>query len=133
MTSGCRYQRAIRQSINKLHKNKASINSIIATIISKYSHGAEIKAGYFLCGPHREFFIVHEVLSPHWVTGFFCPPRLQILSDYISYCPDLRRKTRIRKKRLYHPFADFCVRERSKQFHLLRKYEQNTNLNQIFA
>ena len=133
MSSGCRYERAVRQGINKHLGNTASINGIVAKIISKYSHSPAFKAGYRLCGPHRDYFIVSEVLSPHWVTGFFCPPRLEILSDLLTYCPDLRRRTRIRKKRMFHPFDNFCVRERSKHFHRVTKYEQIPDFDQIYA
>ena len=111
--SGCRYQRAIKQSINKMFNNKSSVNIILAELIAEYSH--------YLFGPRREFFIIKNVISQHWVTGFFCPPRVEFVVDVVLYHPDLRRKTRIQKKRLFDPFKNAMVRSRSKQFHLHKK------------
>ena len=131
--SGCRYERAIRQGINKLLQNKSSVHRHLAKKIAAYSHTIEVKPGCLLCSSRKEFFIVKHVLSPHWVTGFFCPPRMEFLDYNILYHPDLRRRTRITKKRLFQPFANAMVRVRSKQFHFHNKHEQNTYLSEIFA
>ena len=119
--SGCRYQRAIKQSINKMFNNKSSVNIILAELIAEYSHKITIRPGCYLFGPRREFFIIKNVISQHWVTGFFCPPRVEFVVDVVLYHPDLRRKTRIQKKRLFDPFKNAMVRSRSKQFHLHKK------------
>lgn len=132
MLTGCRYERVIRQSINKLLDNKSSVHRILSKIIASYSHTTEVKPGCLLLSKRKEFFIVKHVLSPHWVTGYFCPPRMEFLDFNILYHPDLRRRTRIIKKRLFQPFGAAMVRCRSKQFRFHTKHEQNTHLSQIF-
>ena len=135
MSSGCRYGRAIRQSMNKLFDNKSSVHRIISDMIAEYSHKILIKPGTYLFGPNRDFFIIKNVLSQHWVTGFFCPPRLEYLgmeTNVVLYHPDLRRKTRIQKKRLYDPFNQAMVRCRSKLYRSI-KDEQNSYFQEILA
>ena len=136
MSSGCRYSRAIRQSMNRMFDSKSSVHRIISDIISEYSHTITLKPGVYLFGPNREFFIIKNVISQHWVTGFFCPPRLEFLpleTNIVLYHPDLRRKTRIQKKRLFDPFNEARVHCRSKTFHRRIKYEQNTHFQEILA
>ena len=100
----CRYETAIRQSMNKLLQNKSSIHRIISGIIAEYSHKILLRPGCYMFGPRREYFVIEDVLSQHWVTGFFCPPRIDFISE-IVWQPDLRRRSRTLRKRLFHPFA----------------------------
>ena len=135
MISGCRYERAIKQSLNKVFDNKSSVHIIIAELIASYSHKSVVRPGSYLLCPTYHFFIVSDVLSQHWVTGFFCPPRLEYLgmeTNVVLYHPDLRRKTRIQKKRLYDPFNQAMVRCRSKLYRSI-KDEQNSYFQEILA
>ena len=135
MSSGCRYSRAIRQSMNKMFDNRSSINRIIADIISEYSHTLTLHRGNYLFGPCREYFIIKEVLSQHWVTGFFCPPRIEFVHfNSVLYHPDLSRRTRIRKKRLFDPFGVMAIKCRNKTFKReINEHQSYSNLATIFA
>jgi hypothetical protein len=135
MSSGCRYSRAIRQSMNKIFDNRSSINRILADIIVSYSHAIQLRSGNYLFGPSREYFIINEVLSHHWVTGFFCPPRIEFMpANLVLYHPDLSRRTRIRRKRLYDPFGRMAIRCRNKTFKReINEHQPYSNLAAIFA
>ena len=135
MSSGCRYSRAIRQSINKLLENRSSLNRVLADLIVGYSHSLPLRRGNYLYGPRREFFIIKDVLSHHWVTGFFCPPRIEFMpANLVLYHPDLSRRTRIRKKRLFDPFGIPMVRCRNKTFQrTVNEHKPYSNLAAIFA
>ena len=135
MSSGCRYSRAIRQSMNKLFNNRSSINRILADLIAQYSHSLPLRRGNYLFGPCREFFVIKEILSQHWVTGFFCPPRIEFMpANLVLYHPDLSRRTRIRKKRLFDPFGTMTVRCRNKTFkRTINEHQPYSNLAAIFA
>jgi hypothetical protein len=135
MSSGCRYSRAIRQSMNKILDNRSSINRILADLIASYSHTLPLRRGNYLFGPRREYFVINEVLSHHWVTGFFCPPRIEFFpANLVLYHPDLSRRTRIRKKRLYDPFGMPLVRCRNKTFKQeINEHQSYSNLAAIYA
>ncbi len=135
MSSGCRYSRAIRQSMNKMFNNRSSINRILADLIADYSHTLPLGRGNYLFGPRRGYFVIDEVLSHHWVTGFFCPPRIEFMpANLVLYHPDFSRRTRIRKKRLYDPFGSPLVRCRNKTFKReINEHQSYSNLAAIFA
>lgn len=135
MLTGCRYSRAIRQALNKRFENRSSLNRILADLISNFSHTVTIRRGNYLYGPRREFFIIKDVLSSHWVTGFFCPPRIEFMpTNLVLYHPDLARRTRIKKKRLYDPFLKPSVRCRNKTFKSeVNEHQPYANLATIFV
>ena len=139
MSSGCRYQRAIKQSLNKVFDNCSSVHSIIATIIASYSHKTLVRRGSYMFAPQRGFFIVQDVLSQHWVLGFFCPAKFELMNTSLGlrhyYLPDTRHKTRVRKKRVFDPFGDPSVHIRRQKFLLENKLrnEQMSHQAQIFA
>ena len=135
MLTGCRYSRAIRQALNKRFDNRSSLNRTLADLISSYSHKTVIRRGNYLYGPRREFFVIRDVLSQHWVTGFFCPPRIEFMpANIVLYHPDLSRRTRIRKKRLYDPFMKPSIRCRNKTFQSeINEHQPYANLAAIFV
>jgi len=135
MQSGCRYSRAIRQSMNKMFDNRSSVNRIIAELISEYSHTLTLHRGNYLFGPSREYFIIKEILSQHWVTGFFCPPRIEFMpTNAVLYHPDFSRRTRIKKKRLFNPFGVMAIRCRKKTFkRRINEHQPYSHLAGIFA
>jgi len=139
MSSGCRYERAIKQSLNKLFDNRSSVHTIIATIVASYSHKTLVRPGSYLLGSSYHFFVVSDVLSQHWVRGFFCPPRIELMHTAVGlqhyYIPDTRGRMRFLKKRVFDPFQDPQVRLRRQKFLLENKhrYEQMPNTHQIFA
>ena len=119
--SGCRYERAIKQSLNKITKNHNSINSIVARIITEYSHTSPIQPGSILLG-HSEYFIVKRVHSHHFVTGFFCPPKILLVrGEDIVTVPRLNHKSRLYKKRVFSCFKKPEIRLRLKTFNLVNE------------
>ena len=130
MKTGCRYERAIKQSINKMFGNRSSVNCDVASIIASFSHKTTITAGSYLLCPHYHFFIVKEVLSQHWCQGFFCPP----IIGYGVCAPDLRRRTAVQKKCIFDPFVHPYVAVRSQKFRIKEKthYEPVPNIQALF-
>ena len=133
MKTGCRYQRAIKQSLNRMMGNRASVNSNIASIISSFSHKTTISPGSYLLCPQYHFFIVCDVLSAHWCEGFFCPPMIDTM--YGLFAPDLRRRTAIQKKCIFDPFVRPYVAIRNQKFRIKDKvrYEPLPNLQTLFT
>ena len=129
MKSGYPYQRAIKQSMNKIFSNRNSVHFNLAEIIAEYSHKTLIRPGTYMIGNRYHFFVVKSVLSPHWCTGFFCPPRLEFIDRHTLYHPDVRRRTRVQKKRIFDPFELAVVRCRSKLFHLNNKFSDHEPLS----
>ena len=121
--TGCRYVRAIKQSLNKVFQNKSSLNNILAEIIAQYSHKSLVRPGSYLLGNHFNFFIVKTMISPHWCEGFFCPPRIEYRSLGVGhfYTPNISNRSRIKRKRIFEPFAEPQVRIRDRKFLLESK------------
>ena len=134
MISGCRYERAIKQSLNKVFDNKSSVNTIIAELIASYSHKTLVRPGSYLLCRSYHFFIVSDVLSQHWCMGFFCPPII-ILGNYGSCAPDIKRRTPTEKKCIFDPFDHPYVSIREQKFHLESKirYEPVPDLPTLFT
>ena len=139
MISGCRYERAIKQSLNKVFDNQSSVHKYIAAIIASYSHKTLVRPGSYLLAPTYHFFVVSDVLSPHWCKGFFCPPQIELghaMGTFRHYyTPNIACKSRTQKKRIFSPFMKPCVRIRQRKFLLESKlrYEQMPNLAHVFT
>ncbi len=119
--SGCRYTRAIKQAINKRMDNHDSINLILAELIAAYSHQTQIRPGSILMG-HSEYFIIKRIFSPHWVSGFFCPPKIILVrGDDVITQPRLNMRSRLYRKKIFEPFKKPTVRLRLKTFSLIEK------------
>ncbi len=109
--SGCRYQRAIKQALNKRFGNTSSQNRIVAKLIADYSHQTCLKPGSLLLG-HSEYFVIKQVFSPHWCSGWFVPPRIILVrGNEVVTKPRLSMRSKLYKKKIFHPFI----------FHLLIK------------
>ena len=129
MKSGCPYSRAIKQSLNRMFDNKASVHFDIAVMIAQFSHTSRVRPGSYLLGTRFDFFIVESMLSPHWCTGFFCPPRLEFMDPVVLYHPDIRRRSRLYRKRIFSPFDSAVIRNRAKQFCLNNKFSYHESLS----
>lgn len=139
MKSGCPYARAIKQSLNKRFCVSA-LHSDLSKLIAEFSHQSFVHSGSYMTWsreesggvlPHRHhFFIVQEMISPHWCTGFFCPPRIEFGSSVaeVYYHPDIRRRSRIQKKKIFNPFSNALVRVRNRRFRL-----HNTNSHESMS
>ena len=75
MKTGCRYSRAIKQSINKLLQSHSSLHYCLAEMISGYSHHTNLKVGSAMIAMREGapltmfyttdgFFIVEETPTP---------------------------------------------------------------------
>ena len=118
--SGCRYERAIRQGLNKGLDSKSSVHGTLARLIAEYSHKTTVRPGDYLLGSQYHFFVVTGVQSQHWLDGFFCPPRLEFAYTPTGigtfYTPDLKNRSKKRRKKVFSPFEAPFVKIRSRIF-----------------
>lgn len=149
MISGCRYERAIKQSLNKEFDNQSSVHKYIAAIIASYSHKTLVRPGSYLLAPTYHFFVVSDVLSAHWCKGFFCPPQIELsvgtdIGTHLGqgmasfrhfYTPNIACRSVTQRKRIFSPFVRPCVRIRTRKFLLesKRRYEQMPHSPTIFT
>ena len=127
-----RYRRAVKQSCNKLFRNKSAQNFLIADMISQFSHKSKITPGSYLVSKDINFFIVTKVLSQHWVMGRFTPCILDYRDGYFYYLPDLKRLRHERKKKVFEPFSDMpYVKQRRQKFYLEQKSSKHEPLPTI--
>ena len=120
-----RYQRAVKQALNKRFQNKSSLNLRIAGIISTFSHDSSLTVGHHMISPTLDYFLITKVLSPHWVLGRFAPSVLQFADGVFWYVPNYIRSSPVFKKKVFNPF--------SKRPHIKRrtlKYHLNTKTNE---
>ena len=130
MKSGCRYERAIKQAINKRFGNRNMFNKHLASIIAEYSHWTVLGPGSCLLTTDREFFVITEMLSPHWCKGYFCPPRLEFVGNRgVVFMPNIFRKTATVKKTVFDPFGLPMVRKRNRNFHFNKQNSFNESLS----
>ena len=133
MKTGCRYVRAIKQSINKLLQNQSSWNVSLAQIISGYSHHTNLKVSSEMIairegGPlsvfytPEGFFVVEQILSMHWCIGYFCPPKLDINYGIV---PDHRRRAASERKRIFNTFTIPMIRRRKTMYLIVNEPVQN--------
>ncbi len=136
MKSGCRYERAIKQALNKFFDNHSVFNKHLASIIADYSHSSVLYPGSCMLTADRQFFVVTEVMSAHWCMGYFCPPRLEFMGHHgVVFMPNIFRRTASQKKTVFDPFGCPWVRTRSRSFHLNKQSSFNESLSnfpQIF-
>ena len=119
--TGCRYTRAIKQSLNKRFANKSTENLHIAQLIQSYSHKTYVTDGsYFTCD--NMFFICDTVLSPHWLLGFLTPSRTGFIGNAgVFLYPDFRYKSQRMKKKIFDPFIVPTVKFRERKYTLEAK------------
>ena len=119
--SGCRYTRAIKQSLNKRFKNKSSENVCLSQLIVSFSHKTYVTCGSYFTYDNM-FFICEKVLSPHWLLGFLAPSRTGFIGTAGIYLyPDFRYKSRQIKKKIFNPFTIPIVKFRERKYTLEAK------------
>ena len=128
-----RYQRVIKQCLNKRFQNKSALNKSIAKLISDYSHSTILEKGNHLVCRNLEFFIVKRILSNHWVLGYFCPSEIQYNGTVFFYLPRFWSRSADMKKRIFDPFSSRpFVKVRKKSFYLQSKrHEPLSSLSQL--
>lgn len=115
----CRYKRAIKIGLNAYFNNKQAINKELAHLIADYSHKTLIKKGSVFASNYA-YFIVDEVHSQHWVSGYFCPPKMILLTqEQYVFPPDISKKSRTMKKKMFDPYGTLHIRQRKKTFILI--------------
>ena len=133
MKTGCRYVRAIKQSINKLLQNQSSLNLSLAQMICGYSHHTNLKVGGEMIairegGPlsvfytPEGFFIVEQILSMHWCIGYFCPPMLDLNYGIV---PDHKRRAASVRKRIFNTFMVPMIKRRQTMYLIVNEQVQN--------
>ena len=133
--SGCRYKRAIRQSLNK-RLGRSALNRQLSNLICAYSHSAPVRPGSYL-SRDTGFFVVRRVLSPHWCEGFFCPAMVEYATSihglpFMVRVPNASRRSDTEKKRIFNPFTTPCIRKRSQIF-TLEGNEQVPNFHAVLV
>ena len=119
--SGCRYTRAIKQSLNKHFGNKSRENVHIAQLISSYSHKTYVTHGSYFTWQNT-FFICERVLSQHWLVGFLTPSRTGFIGNAgVFLYPDFRYKSCQIKKKIFDPFTVPSIKFREKKYTLEAK------------
>ena len=136
MKTGCRYMRAIKQSINKLLQNRSSLNYSLAEIICKFSHQTKLKVGSEMIAMRQGeplnmfyttdgFFVVEQILSHHWCLGYFCPPMLDL--NY-GILPNRNRRGPSERKRIFNSFMLPMIKRRGRMYLLVNESLQNQSL-----
>jgi len=136
-----RYSLAIKQSVNKLFDNKNSENLHIGSVISDFSHNVFFGSGDLLQSKKLLFFRITKVLSPHYVQGYFCLPRIihdterkfrhldyffsDVRRNPVMYEPDPYRSSLKYKKKVFDPFGSPYIKKRSQLFFLKRRSKDN--------
>jgi hypothetical protein len=116
----------IRIAINRILGNKNSFNTMIAHIISEFSHSTIIqKASMFQSGCPPQYLCVAQVHSPFWVTCLPMPGRIDFYQTeatantnfgHLHWTPDWLRTGLYKKKRLFDPFGEPFIKCRNHHF-----------------
>ena len=101
-----RYRRSIKQALNKRFKNKSAMNNDLAKIISEFSHKMLLFSGSYLMTTNLNYFVIVNLLSNHWVQGYYCPSQLQYSNGTFYHIPNIFRKSSLTRKKIFDPFAD---------------------------
>ena len=129
-----RYVKSIKESINALFKNKKTVHKQVAEIIGRFSHNTTIKKGDSLMDSKLQFFVVENVLSSHFLRGFFCPGRIFHTGSHYWYEPNPHVRGETIIKRLNAPFSNqpyIKVRKRRYYFREIKKHEAMQYFNGI--
>ena len=106
---------AIKICINRIQKNKKSVNLDIAKCISSFSHSTILKYGAVFQNYNYNFFIVNKIDSPFWVEITHVPPFLlqtQIGFSHFVYIPQWGRASVFHKKKVFDPFGKPYLKKR---------------------
>ena len=116
--TGCRYVRAIKQSLNKRFGNKSQQNLHIAQLITSFSHKTHVTHGSYFTFENM-FFICEHVISPHWLVGIQTPSRTGFIANSgVFLYPDLRYKSGRIKKKIFDPFTVPVIKFRANKYKL---------------
>ncbi len=131
-----RYQRLIKQALNRRFGNKSAVNKHLAKIISDFSHSSILQKGNFLLCRNLEFFVIRKILSNHWIQGYFCASEMQFNNGLFYYIPKFWNRSADKKKKVFKPFSRKpFVKVRQKNFYLQNKakYESLQDFSRILS
>ena len=115
-----RATRAIKVCINKLFKNKNSLNLRIAETISEYSHSSILRRGSVFQYDNSAFYMVNKVKSPFWVSITSIPPVRLIMAPWgsLALVPSWRKASAFHVKKVFDPFGMPYLKKRDKKIYL---------------
>ena len=116
-----RYVKSIKEGINELMKNKSTAHKHIAEIIASYSHRTVVTHGDNLMDSKLDFFVVEQLLSAHFLKGFFCPHRIVGDGLHFWYVPNVMRRAPSQIKKLMSPFTQPHVKHRKRHYYVRRR------------
>ena len=106
---------AIKICINRIQKNKKSVNLDISKCISSFSHSTILKYGGVFQNYNYNFFIVNKITSPFWVEITHIPPYLLTAGagfTHFVYIPQWARASGFHKKKVFDPFGKPYLKKR---------------------
>ena len=123
----------VRIAINRILKNKNSINTVLAKLITEFSHSTIVEKAFIFqaCVPPR-FYCIQKVHSPFWCTAVPMPSRISFYQSLdlvgtnfgrLHFIPDWIRAGNFGKKRLFDPFHHPYIKCRNKKFFLKQYYK----------
>lgn len=109
---------SIKICINKLFKNKDSLNLDIAKCISSFSHATVIKYGSVFKTRSANFYIVNKVSSPFWVEIVWLPPVSFHSAGWGHFImiPQWAKASCFHKKRVFDPFGTPYLKKRGTKY-----------------
>ena len=128
-----RYVKAIKEAINSLMGSRASVHVIIADYIGEYSHKPLIAEGDQLMRNNLQYFVIEQLLSSHYVKGFFCPYKLVYLGDTYHYEPNLDFRKNSQIKQVWDPLQKPHIRVRKHAYYLVPKKDESLHTHRIEA
>ena len=113
-----RYVKSIKEGINDLMQSKSTVHLQIAEIIAGYSHKTIVTHGDNLMDSKLDFFVVEQLLSTHFLKGFFCPHRIIGDGLHYWYVPNILRRMPSQVKKLMSPFTQPHVKHRQRHYYI---------------
>ena len=108
----------IKICINKVLKNKDSVNLDIAKCVSSFSHATKITEGSVFTNSGRNFYVVNKILSPFWVQIVLFPPITFHVGTWgVVATPHWSRGSRFHKKKVFDPFGFPYLKKRGRVYH----------------
>ncbi len=106
MTLDSRATMAIKVSINKIFRNKNSVNLMIAKMIAEFSHATILKRGSIFQYANSGFYVVNSVKSPFFVSITRVPPMQLLMTTWgIVYSPNWGKASPFYWKKVFDPFC----------------------------
>ena len=120
MNVDSRATNAIKICVNRIFKNKKSVNLDIAKTICSFSHASRVKYGSVFQSYSYNFFIVNKIKSPFWVEITHIPPVSITLTDFGRYImiPQWSRASCFHKKKVFDPFGHPYLKKRGIKYWL---------------